>query len=62
MTSSEKECISLKNCSPGSKADFGKKSKFGVWRFILSRYDIILCIQHRVLNIQCMKKRVYEVG
>ena len=34
----------LKNCSPGSKADFSEKSKFGIWKLILSRYDIILNI------------------
>ena len=34
--------ISLKNSSADSKADFSEKSKLCVWRWILSRYDIIL--------------------
>ena len=27
----EKRSVSLKNSNPGSKADFWKRSKFGVW-------------------------------
>ena len=38
----EKNVMSLKNSSPGSKADFSEKSKFGVWRLILSRYAMVL--------------------
>ena len=38
----EKKAISLKNSSPDSKADFPEKPLLGVWRFISSRYDIIL--------------------
>ena len=30
----------LKNSSPDSKADFSEKLVFGIWRFILSRYNI----------------------
>ena len=38
--------------SPDSKADFPEKSKFGVWRLVLSRYDIVLNIQHIALIVQ----------
>ena len=40
----EKMIISLKNSSPDSKAVFVRKSLLGLWRLILSRYDIILSI------------------
>ena len=43
--------ISYKNSSPDSKAVNWKKSKLGVWRLILSRYDIVLPIQHINNNI-----------
>ena len=36
----EKKPLSLKNSSPGSKADFSEKFLFGNWRLILSRYTI----------------------
>ena len=34
------KCLSVKNNSPGSKADFPKKTSFGIWMLISSEYDI----------------------
>ena len=42
----EKGTISIKNSSPGSKADFSEKLPFGIWRLILSAGHIIFNIQH----------------
>ena len=36
----DKMSVSVKNSSPGSKADFSEKFLFGIWRLILSRYNI----------------------
>ena len=36
----EKKAVSGKNSSPGSKAIFLEKFVFGIWKLILSRYDI----------------------
>ena len=47
----EKTATSLKNSSPDWKVDLSKKSNFDVWRLILIRYDIVLNIQHIILNI-----------
>ena len=38
----------LKNSSPDSKADLGKKLILRVWKLILSRYDIVLHIYHTI--------------
>ena len=40
MTSSKQVSVSVKNSSPGSKADFPETFLLGIWRLILSRYDI----------------------
>ena len=47
--------LSLKNSSPGSKAVFSEKFVFGIWRLILSRYDIKRYIYNIILNIQHIK-------
>ena len=39
----------VKNSSPGSKADFSEKFSFGIWRLILSRFDIKWCIYDIIL-------------
>ena len=36
----KKAALSLKNRGPGSKAGFSEKVLFGIWRLILSRYNI----------------------
>ncbi len=51
MSSSKKRAISLKNSSPDLKADLGEKSLLGIWDIILSRRDIILHIEHVILDI-----------
>ena len=33
-------CVSLKNSSPSSKADFPENLLFGIWMLILSRYNV----------------------
>ena len=55
MTSSKKRCVSCKNSSPGSKAYFSKKFVFGIWRLMLSRYDIKWYIYDIILNIVYIK-------
>ena len=46
-----KRALSLKNSSADSKAVFSEKFLFGIWRLMLSRYDIILNIYDLILNI-----------
>ena len=46
-----KRAISRKNSSPDSKADFPEKSKFGTWRLILVRYDIVLVRYDLIFDI-----------
>ena len=54
----EETAIFLKNSSLDSKADFWKKSTFGIWRLILTGYDRILNIEHIILTIQYMKTHI----
>ena len=53
----KKDCI-YQNSSPDSKADFSEKSLFGIWKLILGRYDIMLHIQHIILNIQYIEGHI----
>ena len=51
----EKILYFYKNSSPDSKADLGEKSKFGVWRLISSRYDIVFVRYGIILIIRYQK-------
>ena len=55
----EKWIISVKNSSLDCNADFRKKSLVGVWRLILSRYDIRLHIYHIILNVRYKKNEIF---
>ena len=61
MASSKKglRCMSLKNSSPDSKADVGKKIYvFCTWRLILVRYDLVSVRYDIILNIQEIKTHI----
>ena len=45
-----KRAIPLRKSSPDSKTDFSEKSLLGIWTLILSRYDIILNIEHIIFS------------
>ena len=47
----EEISVSVKISSPSSKADFSEKCLLGIWRLILSRYNIKLNIYRIILNV-----------
>ena len=51
--------LSLKNSSPGSKADFSDKLVFGIYAIIFVRYDIISHIYNIILTICYIKGHIY---
>ena len=65
MTISKKKPLTCNNSSPGSKADFSETFLFGIWKVIVSRYNIKLRIYDIILIIYYMKgpiKNRYEIN
>ena len=51
--------LSLKNSSPGSKADFSDKLVFGIYAIIFVRYNIISHMYNIILTICYIKRHIY---